>query len=70
MIHESGRPPFDPELRQAFEAIGGPLPATATLDVIPQFRQGSLDLDAEKLSAVGIEWRDVMIQGFAATRSR
>lgn len=64
MIHKSGRPPFDPELRQPFEAMEAPLPASATLDVIPQFRQGSLDLDAEKLSAVGIEWRDVMIPGF------
>ena len=64
MIHESGRPPYDPELREAFEAMEGLLPANATLDVIPQLRQGSLDLDAEKLSAVGIEWRDVMIPGF------
>lgn len=60
------RPPFDPELTAALDAIGAWLPPTLTPDMIPALRSTTIPgmpTTAELLDAAGLEARDVTIPG-------
>lgn len=58
------RPPFDPELEAALNALAGSFPSTITPEMISPMRDAPLPgLTDEILSEAGIEIRDITISG-------
>ena len=61
------RPPFDPELGAALDALTGVYPTTITLDMIPALRNAvipGLPTAAEAIEQAGLETRDITIPGY------
>ncbi len=66
MTNTVARPPFDPELQGAYEALAAQTPLIMTIDMVPATREAGtfFPISDEDLMAMGVVRQDISIPGY------